>query len=613
MRHFLHSSWLDVGTTLAMTVGSPSVHRRGAMLKLISVLALILTIGVGNVWGVEYEELYNSGSFTTVSTHSYTQNKTFTLDSKSWTASVSQVNSSIFYLGCNSNNASKGVLNNNSTFSAIVTALKSADATYNSNYTTAHAYALLFDNAYNNVTKVRFNWSGGNNAFQVYLFGYTGSAWVKLANKNYSTSGATTAGYVEWTGEAANYTKFAIAARPGATSTTATNKSLRPESFIIYKTKAQAFTVGATSNNESYGTVSLSGSTITAYPKSGYRVSTSNPYSVSPANSATVNQSGNTFTVTASANTTVTINFEAIPTYTVTWIANGTPWTGSSHGTPSTNVESGSKVATLPTAPTSAACDSKKEFVGWTATEDYSNATTPPTDLFLTPAGAPIVTGDVTYHAVFANASNDFERITSDNISTLRDGNKVAIVCVKNSGALKTDGSVTVAPSESSSKITPASTIIWTIKGTSTSWTIENSSNQKLGTSTSGTPSSNSSKDIAVNASYNNTWKIQNSTNANNGFSGSDAIYISLTSENNCALEITNNKWVIYNSSSASSNQYTALKFYRQIYTNYTTTCCTELAQINGSFNLSHLFGGFWPCFYWAYTQMQDVFNACNS
>lgn len=37
--------------TLASTVGSPSAHRRGAMLRLLSVLAIILTIGVGNVWG----------------------------------------------------------------------------------------------------------------------------------------------------------------------------------------------------------------------------------------------------------------------------------------------------------------------------------------------------------------------------------------------------------------------------------------------------------------------------------------------------------------------------------------------------------------------------------
>ena len=40
--------------TSCTTVGSPSVHRRGAMLKLLSVLVLILTIGVGQMWGARY-------------------------------------------------------------------------------------------------------------------------------------------------------------------------------------------------------------------------------------------------------------------------------------------------------------------------------------------------------------------------------------------------------------------------------------------------------------------------------------------------------------------------------------------------------------------------------
>ena len=39
--------------TLASTVGSPSAHRRPAMLKLLSVLVLILTIGVGQMLGAE--------------------------------------------------------------------------------------------------------------------------------------------------------------------------------------------------------------------------------------------------------------------------------------------------------------------------------------------------------------------------------------------------------------------------------------------------------------------------------------------------------------------------------------------------------------------------------
>ena len=88
--------------------------------------------------------------------------------------------------------------------------------------------------------------------------------------------------------------------------------------FVVTYEEAPAYTIIAASNNTDYGTVSLDGTTITASPADGYRVSTSNPYTVSPDGSATVSQSGNVFTVTPSANTAVTINFEAIPTYTVT-------------------------------------------------------------------------------------------------------------------------------------------------------------------------------------------------------------------------------------------------------------------------------------------------------
>ena len=204
------------------------------MKKIFSFLLLGLVLSIGNAWADAYTEMY-SADFTSVATHSYTQNKTFTLGGKSWTSSVSQVNGGVFYLGCNSTHAAKGILNNNSTFTSVVTALCSADATYNSNKTTAHAYALLFENAYDDVEKVSFDWAGGNNGFQVYLFGDSGSGYVLLGSTNYATSGASVAGSVEWTGSATNFTKFVIVARPGAKNSTATSKTLRAATFKIYK------------------------------------------------------------------------------------------------------------------------------------------------------------------------------------------------------------------------------------------------------------------------------------------------------------------------------------------------------------------------------------------
>ncbi len=76
------------------------------------------------------------------------------------------------------------------------------------------------------------------------------------------------------------------------------------------KNGAPSYTLTAVSSNTAYGTVSLSGSTITAAPKAGYQIDDTTPYTVSPAGAATVTRSGNVFTVSnLTSNCTVTIHF----------------------------------------------------------------------------------------------------------------------------------------------------------------------------------------------------------------------------------------------------------------------------------------------------------------
>ena len=82
--------------------------------------------------------------------------------------------------------------------------------------------------------------------------------------------------------------------------------------------------------------------------------------------------------------------------YTVTWKVNGVAY---STGSPSTSVNHGEKVATLPTAPSPASyCGDK--FMGWTTVENY-DAGTAPSPLFTTASGAPTATGNQVFHAVF--------------------------------------------------------------------------------------------------------------------------------------------------------------------------------------------------------------------
>ena len=193
-----------------------------------------------------------SADFTTVETHSYTQNKEFTLNSKSWISSVSQVNGGVFYLGTNSTNPNpaKGILNDNSTFADVVTVLAANDAKYNTEKATAHAYALLFEHAYNGVKTITFDWNGGNNAFQVYLFGDSGNGFALLAHEDYATSGTAVSGSVTWTNSSGttNFTKLAVVARPGTSSTVATSKALRAHSFTISASASATYTISYDAN-----------------------------------------------------------------------------------------------------------------------------------------------------------------------------------------------------------------------------------------------------------------------------------------------------------------------------------------------------------------------------
>ena len=161
------------------------------------------------------------------------------------------------------------------------------------------------------------------------------------------------------------------------------------------------YTITALSNNESYGTVSLSDNVITGSPNSGYRYA--NPaYTVSPENSATVVQDGNTFTVTPTANTTITINFEAIPTHTATFSVNGT--------TTTTDFQEGAAI----TFPANPADINGKSFVGWTTAAIEGTTDTAPELV----TSATMGNADITYYAVFADVTPGTITNITDHLTT---------------------------------------------------------------------------------------------------------------------------------------------------------------------------------------------------
>ena len=144
-------------------------------------------------------------------------------------------------------------------------------------------------------------------------------------------------------------------------------------------------------------------------------------YSSSDDTKATVNSSGvvtpkaeGTVTITASVaagtyhnagSASYQLTIQAVPTYTVTWMANG-------NQVDKVTYDEGDKLVLPTTTPT--ACDNKKQFVGWTATSDYQHDTQAPE--FITAGEA--VTATATYYAVYALKKDGSANVQTTTLST---------------------------------------------------------------------------------------------------------------------------------------------------------------------------------------------------
>jgi len=88
------------------------------------------------------------------------------------------------------------------------------------------------------------------------------------------------------------------------------------------------------------------------------------------------------------------------PTYTVTWMVNGSEYTT---GDPTT--ESEGSITTLPTAPADNTLSCADSFRGWSTTNLYGESgQAAPASLFVTAADAPSITKDTVFYAVFGDA-----------------------------------------------------------------------------------------------------------------------------------------------------------------------------------------------------------------
>lgn len=289
----------------------------------------------------------------------------------------------------------KGTTSSGSEYTMVKEVVSINDTKFFGNNSQAHFYAgsvstiTPADNV--KITKIELTATGtGYN-------GYQSSGVITPSIGSMSHSGVV----VTWTGEATS--AFTISH----------DKQIRWTSIVVTYEAVSSFTITAQSNNTEWGTVSGT-TTITATPEDGYRVVAGDDgYTVTSGEATVVNNGNNTFSVTPTTDCTVQINFEAIPTHTVTWSVNGAET--------SEEVAEGAAI----TFPADPADLGGKTFMGWTETAIEGVTDEKPTFVNSSTMG----TSDLKYYAVYANVSGTpatLTKMASD--ETLSDGDKIVIV-----------------------------------------------------------------------------------------------------------------------------------------------------------------------------------------
>lgn len=258
---------------------------------------------------------------------------------------------------------------------------------------------------------------------------------------------------------------------------------------------AVSYNITATSNNTSYGTVSLSGKTITATPKTGYYVS---GYKVT-SGSATVTQDGNTFRVNPTSDCAVQIIFAAKTAVKLTFMENGvTAKTVNSYGGDS---------VTLPSN-TNAVADGYT-FMGWTDSV-VSDTTTKPT---VYTAGTSVTASNKTYYAVYTYSVGgtgvtewtlkDITEIKPNDVFVITSATNSTVYALPNTAASTGPTAVTVTVSDDKLASDPASNLLWNLGGSTNAWEF-----YPDGVTSRWLASTNDNNGMRVDTSTNKTYKI---------------------------------------------------------------------------------------------------------
>ena len=531
---------LDNGSRMTRKwFGNDSGMTRFSLASLICLC--MLTIGSGNVWG---------------ETVTYAQTSTSAASVSSGTAPTG---SSVSFSNTYSTKEQLTSGNN------MVLTLTSLGGISISNITLS-----MKSNKSGGAGKLSYSTNGGST--WTYLVGGTSSA-VQFDNAAWYGSYSQSYVNISKTVSLTNVTQLKIKIE-------ATVSSLYCQSFQLTYTAAAAAVatptfspVAGTYDEAQSVTISCATAGTTIY----YTTDGSTPTSSSPAYSSAVSITGSC-TLKAIAKKGSDYSSVGSAAYVikkkVNWSVNGENW-NTGHGSPTTRVVAGNKVTALPTDPTSAACDGSKVFVGWT-TSEYSHASIAPPTLFTTAANAPNVTDDVTYYAVFADAAGS----TTDKVITINTDTLTSYASVD-----KKVGGITFKSTDSWGKVS------W-----STYTYLQCKKNSSL-----------YNNDAFPGYIKSVTITRQPSGNYDSNISGTVTLCVGSSKQPTSTCETTVSAYGGVTFNYTALNNYTYLAFSTggtaaalasirityavssYTYSNYTTSCCTPLGSINGSFSWSNV------------------------
>ncbi len=300
-----------------------------------------------------------------------------------WTATAGPSENTFYF-----KNGTNGLYNNGSD-KKLSTTTKDKSSWYISKLTTKNAFKISFDDNYRSKY---ISWSASSTkCFSVYdshfynqleydkgLLGYSGAFYIYKEVSGPTLSAKVSSLDFETTEAKPTDTKsFSLL---GTKLTSAATLSITGDDAVL-------FSVSTTSVEPTDGSIPSTQITVSYNPAS----------TSTPATHSAILNINSTDAAPIAIALTGRVESDQTVYHNVEWMVNGSPY---SAGTPTTTVADGSKVAQLPTAPANI---KDYKFVGWTNSQITTNQSTVPSVLFTSASGAPAVTADVVYYAVYAS------------------------------------------------------------------------------------------------------------------------------------------------------------------------------------------------------------------